>query len=71
MFVLNFFEMKNSMYAAKGLANYFDVDIESVLNRIDKNYNLIDLIEDLQLVLYLSSLIFIIKFGYFGMRIFN
>ncbi|MGW9126917.1 hypothetical protein ACWGPW_18165 [Paenibacillus chitinolyticus] len=43
MFVLNFFEMKNSMDAAKGLANYFDVDIESVLNRIDKNYNLIDL----------------------------
>ncbi|MGE6226166.1 hypothetical protein [Paenibacillus chitinolyticus] len=49
MFVLNFFEMKNSMDAAKGLANYFDVDIESVHNRIDKNYNLIDLIEDLKI----------------------
>lgn len=41
--------MKNSMDAAKGLANYFDMDIESVLNRIDKNYNLIDLIEDLKI----------------------
>lgn len=49
IFVINFFEMKNSMYAAKVLANYFELDLKSVINRIDKDFNLLDVIEDFKI----------------------
>lgn len=37
------------MDAAKELANYFELDLKSVVSKINKDYNLLDIIEDFKI----------------------